>query len=115
MKNHYLDQRIRLKKGNLSETEQKIAHYFVHSDEMLSRKTLEDMANDIEVSQSSIYQFVKKIGYNGFQDFKIDIARNSNYQPAFQNLNINTGADDILPEDSSIDIAKKLFSLISTH
>ncbi|MBO0469844.1 MurR/RpiR family transcriptional regulator [Enterococcus sp. DIV0242_7C1] len=108
MKNHYLDQRIRLKKGNLSETEQKIAHYFVHSDEMLSRKTLEDMANDIEVSQSSIYQFVKKIGYNGFQDFKIDIARNSNYQPAFQNLNINTGADDILPEDSSIDIAKKV-------
>ncbi|GGC90363.1 MurR/RpiR family transcriptional regulator [Enterococcus wangshanyuanii] len=108
MKNHYLDQRIRLKKGNLSETEQKISHYFVHSDEMLSRKTLEELANEIEVSQSSIYQFVKKIGYNGFQDFKIDIARNSNYQPAFQNLNINTGADDITPEDTSIDIAKKV-------
>ncbi|MFD2306893.1 MurR/RpiR family transcriptional regulator [Enterococcus termitis] len=108
MKNHYLDQRIRLKKGNLSETEQKIAHYFVHSDEMISRKTLEELANEIEVSQSSIYQFVKKIGYNGFQDFKIDIARNSNYQPAFQNLNINTGADDITPEDTSIDIAKKV-------
>ena len=108
MKNHYLDQRIRLKKGNLSETEQKIADYFVHSDEIISRKTLEDLANEISVSQSSIYQFVKKIGYSGFQDFKIDIARNFNYQPTFHNLNPMTGADDINPNDSSIDIAKKV-------
>ncbi|MFD1900691.1 hypothetical protein GQR36_13115 [Enterococcus termitis] len=70
MKNHYLDQRIRLKKGNLSETEQKIAHYFVHSDEMISRKTLEELANEIEVSQSSIYQFVKKSATMAFKILK---------------------------------------------
>lgn len=108
MKNHYLDQRIRLKKSNLSDTEQKIADYFVHSGEVISRKTLEELADEIGISQSSIYQFVKKIGYSGFQDFKIDIARNSNYQPTFQKLNYMTGADDITPDDSSIDIAKKV-------
>ncbi|MGC6769412.1 MurR/RpiR family transcriptional regulator [Enterococcus sp. LJL128] len=108
MKNHYLDQRIRLKGGALSETEQKIADHFTHEDEVLSRKTLEELANEIGVSQSSIYQFVKKIGYGGFQDFKIDVARNSNYQPGFQNVNHMTGADDIHPDDSSIDIAKKV-------
>lgn len=108
MKNHYLDQRIRLKMGSLSETEQKISDYFTHTDEVLSMKTLEELAGEISVSQSSIYQFVKKIGYSGFQDFKIDIARNTNYQPAFQNVNHMTGADDISPEDSSIDIAKKV-------
>lgn len=108
MKNHYLDQRIRVKKPNLSETEQKIANYFIHSNELLSRKTLEELSTEIGTSQSSIYQFVKKIGYGGFQDFKIDIARNFNYQPASQDLNRMTGADDINPNDTSLDIAQKV-------
>lgn len=108
MKNHYLEQRIRLKKGTLSETEQKISDYFVHSDDLISRKTLEDLANEIAVSQSSIYQFVKKIGYSGFQDFKIDIARNFNHQPEFHNLNSMTSNDVIDENDSCVDIAKKV-------
>lgn len=108
MKNHYLDQRIRLKKANLSETEQKISDYFVYSDEVLSHKTLEELANEIGVSQSSIYQFVKKIGYSGFQDFKIDVAQNSNYQPNFHQLNYTSGSNEITPEDSSLDIARKV-------
>lgn len=108
MKNHYLDQRIRLKRANLSETEQKIADYFVHSDEVLSHKTLEELASEIGVSQSSIYQFVKKIGYTGFQDFKIDVAQNSNYQPNFHHLNYTSGSNEITPEDSSLDIARKV-------
>ncbi|WP_440897262.1 MurR/RpiR family transcriptional regulator [Amphibacillus sp. Q70] len=108
MKNHYLDQRIRVKKPNLSETEQKIADYFIHSNELLSSKTLEELSTEIGTSQSSIYQFVKKIGYSGFQDFKIDIARNFSYQPASQNLNRMSGADDINPNDTSLDIAQKV-------
>lgn len=108
MKNHYLDQRIRLKIGSLSETEKKIAEHFVRSDELLARKTLEELANEISVSQSSVYQFVKKIGYSGFQDFKIDLARNFNHQPTFHNLTSMTGADEITADDSNLDIAKKV-------
>lgn len=108
MKNHYLDQRIRIKKPKLSDTEQKIANYLVHSEEALAHKTLDELANEIGVSQSSVYQFVKRIGYSGFQEFKIDIARNSNYQPTFQSVNPMSGTDDITSEDSSIDIAKKV-------
>ena len=63
MKNHYLDQRIRIKKPNLSLTEKKISDYFVHSESLLTQMTLESLANEIGVSQSSVYQFVKKIGY----------------------------------------------------
>ncbi|MGC3569787.1 MurR/RpiR family transcriptional regulator, partial [Enterococcus faecalis] len=76
--NHYFDQRIRIKKANLSLTEKKISDYFVHSVSLLTQMTLESLANEIGVSQSSVYQYVKKIGYSGFQEFKIDIARNSN-------------------------------------
>ena len=61
MKNHYLDQRIRIKKPNLSLTEKKISDYFVHSESLLTQMTLESLANEIGVSQSSVYQFVKKI------------------------------------------------------
>ncbi|MGC3391275.1 MurR/RpiR family transcriptional regulator, partial [Enterococcus faecalis] len=38
----------------------------------------------------------------------IDIARNSNYQPTFQNVNSVNAADDISPDDDSISIAKKV-------
>ncbi len=41
MKNHYLDQRIRIKKPNLSLTEKKISDYFVHSESLLTQMTLE--------------------------------------------------------------------------
>lgn len=111
MKNHYLDQRIRIKRPKLSDTEQKIANYLVHSEEGVAHKTLDELANEIGVSQSSVYQFVKRIGYGGFQEFKIDIARNSNYQPNFQAVSTmsgTSGTDDITSEDSSIDIAKKV-------
>ena len=37
MKNHYLDQRIRIKKPNLSLTEKKISDYFVHSESLLTQ------------------------------------------------------------------------------
>ncbi|GCF95363.1 RpiR family transcriptional regulator [Enterococcus florum] len=108
MKNHYLDQRIRIKRPNLSDTEQKISDYIVHSEETLAHKTLEELSTEIGVSQSSVYQFVKKIGYSGFQDFKIDIARHSNFQPHYQTVDYMNGVDDITAEDSSIDIAKKV-------
>ena len=39
MKNHYLDQRIRIKKPNLSLTEKKISDYFVHSESLLTQMT----------------------------------------------------------------------------
>lgn len=99
-------------KPNLSLTEKKISDYFVHSESLLTQMTLESLANEIGVSQSSVYQFVKKIGYSGFQEFKIDIARNSNYQPTFQNVNSVNGADDISPDDDSITIAKKSYKPI---
>ncbi len=107
MKNHYLDQRIRIKKPKLSDTEQKIANYLVHAEDTLANKTLDDMASEIGVSQSSVYQFVKRIGYSGFQEFKIDVARNSNYQPTFQPVSAG-GDENITSEDSSFDIAKKV-------
>lgn len=108
MQNHYLAQRIRIKKRSLSQTEQKIADYFIDSDEQLSKKTLEELAYEIAVSQSSIYQFVKSLGYRGFQDFKIDIARNFHYQPTLQNLQDITDSEGIHSDDSSLVIAQKV-------
>ena len=46
-------------KPNLSLTEKKISDYFVHSESLLTQMTLESLANEIGVSQSSVYQFVK--------------------------------------------------------
>lgn len=71
MKNHYLDQRIRIKKPNLSLTEKKISDYFVHSESLLTQMTLESLANEIGVSQSSVYQFVKRLAILGSKNLKL--------------------------------------------
>ena len=89
----------------------KISDYFVHSESLLTQMTLESLANEIGVSQSSVYQFVKDWLF-WVPKFKIDIARNSNYQPTFQNVNSVNGADDISPDDDSITIAKKSYKPI---
>ena len=56
-----------------TETERKIASYFLeHGAEAVSMSSTE-VAKAIGVSQSSIIKFVKKIGFDGFVDFKMNL------------------------------------------
>ena len=57
-------------KPNLSLTE-KISDYFVHSESLLTQMTLESLANEIGVSQSSVYQFVKRLAILGSKNLKL--------------------------------------------
>ncbi|WP_025730749.1 MurR/RpiR family transcriptional regulator [Atopobacter phocae] len=108
MKNHYLDQRIKINIKQLSITEKKIADYFVNDDGTLANQTLEQISEYIKVSKSSIFQFVKKLGYNGFQSFKIDIAKHSDYEPSFEEMKFISGFDTLSPNDSNQTIATKV-------
>ena len=58
-------------KPNLSLTEKKISDYFVHSESLLTQMTLESLANEIGVSQSSVYQFVKRLAILGSKNLKL--------------------------------------------
>lgn len=84
MQNIYLLNLIKLHRPHFSAVEEKLADYLMRSDDSdLVSKTITDMSRDSEVSQTTIYNFVKKLGFSGFQNFKIQIASNPN-QPLSQ-------------------------------
>lgn len=105
MQNIYLLNIIKQNKNKFSTSEDSLVDYFLQlkNDELVN-KTLADMANETEISQTTIYNFVKKLGFNGFQDFKIKLASNS-ISPTQPERLINYREID--PTDSYIDVAKK--------
>ena len=105
MQNIYLLNIIKQNKNKFSTSEDSLVDYFLQlkNDELVN-KTLADMANETEISQTTIYNFVKKLGFNGFQDFKIKLASNSISSTQPERL-INYSEID--PSDSYIDVAKK--------
>lgn len=105
MQNIYLLNIIKQNKNKFSTSEDSLVDYFLQlkNDELVN-KTLADMANETEISQTTIYNFVKKLGFNGFQDFKIKLASNSISSTQPERL-INYREID--PSDSYIDVAKK--------
>lgn len=105
MQNIYLLNIIKQNKNKFSTSEDSLVDYFLQlkNDELVN-KTLADMANETEISQTTIYNFVKKLGFNGFQDFKIKLASNSISSTKPERL-INYREID--PSDSYIDVAKK--------
>lgn len=94
MNNQYLSNIIKPFYTGLTDIELKIADYLVQTTDNLANKTLDGLASEIGVSNSSLHKFVKKIGYEGYQDFRVSIATNQanpnimdmNYLPAFQTI-----------------------------
>lgn len=105
MQNIYLLNIIKQNKNKFSSSEDSLVDYFLQlkNDELVN-KTLADMANETDISQTTIYNFVKKLGFNGFQDFKIKLASNS-ISPTQPERFVNY--TEIDPSDSYIEVAKK--------
>lgn len=105
MQNIYLLNIIKQNKNKFSTSEDTLAEYFLQlkNDELVN-KTLADMASDTDISQTTIYNFVKKLGFNGFQDFKIKLASNS-INPTQPERFVNY--TEITPSDSYLEVAKK--------
>lgn len=67
--------RIEQRRRDFTPSDQKIAKYVLDNmDKVLSSNT-NKLAELTGTSQSAIIRFVKKIGYKGFFDFKLDIAK----------------------------------------
>lgn len=62
---------------NFSKSEKKIADYFLKEEGNISYMSLQEITKNIKVSEATIVRFVRKMGYKGFIDFKLDIAKNN--------------------------------------
>lgn len=107
-KHFFLKKIIKDSRCKLSELEIQLSEYLLNVEEdELVNKTISEMAEESDISQSTIYNFVKKIGFSGFRDFKIQLARNTSAKPKMTGVITNSL---ITEKDALIDIAKKVIS-----
>ena len=120
MAENYIQKLLKPHYPGFSATETKIADYFVSLGMNIVNKTLANLSEETKFSEATIFKFVKKIGFKGFQDFKISVA--SNYPTAEERTRQLAVFTDIKPSDTPTDISKKvihssqimLHSLMST-
>lgn len=53
--------------------EKQIADYILKNLKLVSRSTISDISRNLGIADSTFYQFTKKLGYDGFKDFKISL------------------------------------------
>ncbi len=73
---------------NFNKTEKKIADYILKNPQKIIYSTISQVATELEVADSTIFRFCKKINLKGFYDLKISLAADSstdthNYSDAY--------------------------------
>ncbi len=92
----------------LGEAEKRIADYIIEHENDIVHLTVTEVAENTGVSASTVVRVCKKLGYRGFQDFKITVAQEivNPVQSIFE---------EAREEDSCYDILnKEITSIIST-
>lgn len=90
---------------DLSQNEQRIAHWILSDPSKVTTMTSQDLARQCGVSQSSIIKFCKKVGLSGFPALKItlsaDVARAQDAEQIH---------GDIFSDDPLSEVAQKMYN-----
>ena len=73
MNNLTVKMRIKSSYRDMSPKEKQIADYILKNIKLVSRSTISDISRNLGIADSTFYQFTKKLGYEGFKDFKINL------------------------------------------
>ena len=60
---------------SLSKSEKKVAQYVLSNPDEVIKLQIKELAKLVSVGESTIIRFTRKIGYSGFQEFKIELAK----------------------------------------
>lgn len=69
-----LEKRIELC-DSMTPLESEIASYILNNKDAITKLKIQKLADILFISKSAIHRFVKKIGFNGFNDLKVSIAK----------------------------------------
>lgn len=69
-----LEKRIELC-DSMTPLESEIASYILNNKDAVTKLKIQELADILFLSKSAIHRFVKKIGFNGFNDLKVSIAK----------------------------------------
>ena len=95
--------RIRGAYSTLSKKEQRIADYILKQPEQIIHHTINQVADDLEVAESTVFRFCQRVGFKGYQALKIALA--SDVVAPLQDIH-----EDITETDTALEIAEKIFS-----
>ena len=87
---------IRGRMNYLTNTERKIANYVLENYDQVLNSNITELAENAKVSDASVVRFCRSLGYKGYQDFKINAAKD--VLPREKHLN------PILEESDSPDV-----------
>lgn len=71
MKNLTVKMRIKSLYRDMSAKEKTIADYVLSNLKKVSRSSINEISSELNIADSTFFQFARKLGYNGFKDFKI--------------------------------------------
>lgn len=95
--------------NDFSPKERLIADYILAHPDTISKKPISSIAHELNIADSTLFQFTKKLGFSGFKDFKMAllVQENANTSVSFH--------EHIEKDDSELSMAQKVFeSNIST-
>lgn len=103
-----LEKRIELC-DSMTPLESEIASYILNNKDAITKLKIQELADILFISKSAIHRFVKKIGFNGFNDLKVSIAKeNSDLLENNSYINVNY---PFQAKDNPRQIAFKLLEL----
>lgn len=86
----------------MSPKEKLIADYILKESNDFSRKTISDISHELHIADSTVFQFTKKLGYEGFKDFKIAIIS--------EEIDFKSSVHEkVLRDDDLASVVKKVF------
>ena len=94
--------RIKIAYRNMTSKEKLIADYISNNINKISRSTISDISSELNLSDSTFFQFTRKLGFTGFKDFKISLLTEE-FDPE---ISIH---ENITRNDNEATIAKKVF------
>lgn len=89
----------------LTKSQENLALYMKENINEVAYKSISEIAKESEVGEATITRFVKKIGFNNFQEFKLSIVKES-HETEKENTNIINPS--INEDDGILDVANKL-------
>ncbi|WP_214703223.1 MULTISPECIES: MurR/RpiR family transcriptional regulator [unclassified Exiguobacterium] len=89
--------------STLSKKEQRIADYILKQPEKIIHHTINQVAEDLDVAESTVFRFCQRVGFKGYQALKIALA--SDVVAPLQDIH-----EDITEMDTALEVAEKIFS-----
>ena len=88
--------------GELRKSESKVADYVLSDPASILNMRIIDLANHSQVSEPTVVRFCRALGYDGFQSFKLQLARYLGSSGIYSQFSVSEA-------DSIADVSKKVF------